>query len=187
MRDTISAVNTLLRPAPSRYIFLIDSAGKISVRWLLIYNQCEGWMTSWTWGGHPQPNLMNSFYEWNCWHIEVTPRRIPGSPENNFLGLRSVDISFVQKRPVNYVPEFRFDRAIRFFEELSESCTSSAYFTKRLISDNVLNFRARSINKYGPRPEPWTILLVMKRNADMMSPNLTAWNALSKNPQSNWK
>ena len=27
---------------------------------------------------------------------------------------------------------------------------SSAYFTRRLISDNVFNFLARSINKYGP-------------------------------------
>ena len=61
---------------------------------------------------------------------------------------------------------------------------SSAYFTRRLISDNVFNFLARNINKYGPRPEPWTILLVMKRNADMMSPNLTAWE---RPPQSNWK
>ena len=53
---------------------------------------------------------------------------------------------------------------------------SSAYLTRRFIRDNVFSILAKSISRYGPTLEPWTILLVISRKADFTSSFLTFLN-----------
>ena len=51
---------------------------------------------------------------------------------------------------------------------------------------NALNFIPSNMNRYGPKPEPWTILLVIIRKAEIISPNLTARDRPVEKSIINW-